>query len=184
MNCVQGLRRTCIVLACAGLLLPGAPLQAAQGNAAAAAAIEASASRTLVGDVALDARSSLHGTVVTAGGAPVAHARVVVWRADREIAGTSTDARGCFSVRGLRGGTYLIAVGDCVRVYRAWPAQTAPPKAGRLATVVLGDDLVRGQMPLEQFFASDAFIITALVGAMIAVPIAVYSSNDHEPSSP
>ena len=66
---------------------------------------------------------------------------------------------------------------------RAWAARTAPPSSNRAALIVIGDDAVRGQMPLKDFFASDAVIIGALVVALIAVPIAV-ACRDSEPKSP
>ncbi len=51
--------------------------------------------------------------------------------------------------------------------------------------MVVGSEVVRGQMPLEDFFASDAVIITGLVAAMIAIPIAVHNSGGKDkPASP
>jgi hypothetical protein len=49
--------------------------------------------------------------------------------------------------------------------------------------VVVGSDVVRGQMPLECFCASDAFVITAMVAAVIAIPIAIHN-NGGTPASP
>ena len=51
--------------------------------------------------------------------------------------------------------------------------------------MVVGNELVRGQMPLEDFCSSDAFVITGLVGAVIAIPIILHNQDsDSQPSTP
>ena len=99
-----------IVPACWVLLVPSSVLQAAQGDGSPAPAF---------GDVALDEQGDLQGVVVNIQGIPVAGAQVTVRQNDREVARTQCDAKGHFSVGGLRGGTYLIIVGDRARVVRA-----------------------------------------------------------------
>jgi hypothetical protein len=47
--------------------------------------------------------------------------------------------------------------------------------------IVLDDDLVRGQMPLKDFSASDTVILCAFAAALIAVPIAVSHSGPKSP---
>jgi hypothetical protein len=138
-----------------------------------------------VSDVALAEDGSLAGLVLDADSIPVAGAAVAVLQEDQEVGRTTSGAAGRFRVRGLRGGTYRVAVGPHVRVVRAWAAGTAPPSAGDLALVVVGS-VVRGQMPLEHFFASDCVVITAMVAAMIALPIAIHGSgaDDDIPASP
>ena len=74
-------------------------------------------------------------------------------------------------------------VGGHGRLVRAWAAQTAPPAARNIALVVAGGDVVRGQMPFEQFFASDAVIVCGMVAAMIALPVAL-NNSDSGPHSP
>ena len=69
-------------------------------------------------------------------------------------------------------------------VFRIWAARTAPPMASRVAVITIGDDLVRGQRPLGESLTSDGLILVGIVGAMIAIPIAVHQSNRGGPSSP
>ncbi len=184
MNFMRPLLRRCVVLACLGIPLQSTTVHGARPAVGQSHPDSASYLLGIVGDVELDVNGSLHGVVINLHGVPVAHADVVVRYADREIARTSTDALGCFSAEGLHGGTYLVTVGNNTRLYRIWVACTAPPKTSRLALVIVGGDLVRGQTPFGAFFASDAFIVTGMVGAMIAIPIAVHQSNNDTPSSP
>ena len=179
MDFTRPLLRLCVVLACLGIPLQSTTAHGARPDVGQSNHDSDSRFVGIVGDVELDANGSLHGVVINLQGVPVAHAEVVVRYADREAARTSTDALGCFLIEGLRGGTYLVTVGNSTRLYRTWVARTAPPKTSRLALVIVGGDLVRGQAPFGSFFASDAFIVTGMVGAMIAIPIAIDT-----PSSP
>ena len=96
-----------------------------------------------------------------------------------------TDLQGRFRFAGVKGGVYQLLSSGQVRFVRAWTAEAAPPAARPLALMVVGSEVVRGQMPLEDFFASDAVIITGLVAAMIAIPIAVHNSGGKDkPASP
>ena len=50
--------------------------------------------------------------------------------------------------------------------------------------VITNSNNPEGQMPVGEFLTSNKVIMLGLIGAMIAVPIAVYSSRDDSPSSP
>ena len=58
------------------------------------------------------------------------------------------------------------------------------PQVSTERTMIVGDSVVRGQMPLEDFFASDAVVVAGLVAAMIAIPIALHNSGSRRPASP
>jgi len=85
---------------------------------------------------------------------------------------------------GLSSGTYHVVIGPYETRLRVWDARIAPPHARPSAQIVLGAGVVRGQMPLKNFITSDAVIITGLIGAMIAVPIAIHQSKRRDSSSP
>ncbi|HUT12132.1 MAG TPA: carboxypeptidase-like regulatory domain-containing protein [Thermoguttaceae bacterium] len=178
MSLSRLLARACVVLATLGLMLPGSVLEGAQpfggtlSNAGSA------------GDIELDPEGVLHGVVVNVQGVPVARMSVLVHNAAGEVAAVQTDASGRFSVAGLPGGTYRVSTGGFTREFRTWVAGTAPPRSRQIAAIVVGGDVVRGQMPLGDFFRSDAFLLTALVSAAIAIPIAVHNSKSRAPSSP
>jgi len=176
-------RTLCVGLSCLGLILPTSILEAAPPAATAVRPEGPPRPQSRVGDVALDAAGYLLGQVVDRQGLPVADRPVALGQMGRQIARTRTDAFGRFRVGPLRGGTYHVSVGRHGELVRAWVARTAPPAAGDVALLVVGDDVVRGQMPLEQFFASDAVVICGMVAAAIAIPIALNSSHS-EPCSP
>ncbi len=99
---------------------------------------------TEIGDVKLDKTGLLRGVVINLRGIPVANALVAIRKTDGEVVRIATDAFGCFAVDGLLEGTYRLTTERLVRRIRTWVAAAAPPEAGQLALIVLGDDVVRG----------------------------------------
>jgi len=188
MRVLIPLKRSVVVLASLGMLLPGPVFGAGPfgsvGRGAASQAPEGPAAPVRIADVTLDARGSLLGVVVNVEGVPVSEAAVTLRRCDVEVGRTVTDGLGRFAIEGLRGGTHQLATGRYATLVRTWSPGTAPPHAKSLALLVVGDDVVRGQVPMGQFLASDAFVFTVLAGALVAVPVAVHATNDKAPSSP
>lgn len=180
MDHLRTLKVLCIGLSCLGLILPAPSLEAAQPKSAASRASTQQPAK-LVGDVELDASGNLHGLVVDVQGKPMSNAVVVLHSPDSEPIKARADASGRFRFARLKGGMYRLAVNGRGTVIRAWTARTAPPAARDAALIVVDGNVVRGQMPLEEFFASDAVIIVGLVAAVIAIPIAIHNSR---PSSP
>lgn len=176
-----GIVRTPLVtLACLGLFLPPSwvvaaePQQTKQGGGPIA-----------VSDVVLDAQSGLLGVVVDIRGVPQPGVEVALVQQKARLGLAKTDLQGRFRMASVKGGMYMLQSGGQGRFVRAWTAGAAPPAAKPLALMVVGSEVVRGQMPLEDFFSSDAVIITGLVAAMIALPIALHNSGGHEtPASP
>jgi len=180
MTVLQGMRSFAIGLACAGMIWPAGVIEAAPPTAPGQS--KGPPQATVVQDVGLDGSGQLRGMVVNPSGTPIAHAVVVVQSGDREVGRAETDGLGRFAVGPLHGGTYQLKVGGQGRLVRLWAANTAPPAAKNMVLVVLGGNLVRGQMPLEDFFESDTFVVVCLVAAMITIPIAVHKSG--RPASP
>jgi hypothetical protein len=180
MKRVGWLHRALVGLASLGLLLPGHVLAAASSPAAPAPAVksETPASPNVI-DVALQASGVLRGVVVDQQGALLGKTEVKVWQKDRAIAATQTDEQGRFAVSNLRGGVYQITAADGQGMYRVWAVNTAPPVAQPGAMVVAGHDLVRGQAssPVLRFF-TNPWVLAGLVGAAIAIPIALSNNDD------
>ncbi len=176
MKCMRVVRAPVVLAVCLGLMLPVSGVHGADvPRAAGLPTVE-------ITDVALDAQGGLEGVVVDVHGAPQPRAKVVLVQQKREIGLVQADQVGRFRLSGLRGGVYMLQSGGQGRFVRAWTARTAPPNAKSAALMVTGDGVVRGQMPLEQFFASDAAVIAGLVAALIAIPIII--SNQGGSSSP
>jgi len=184
MDLLRVLKVWCVGLSCLGMILPASLLEAAPAAAAKTSRQPAGHRAEMVSDLELDASGRLHGLVVNVEGVPVGHAVVSVRQMNAEVASTKSDALGRFSIGQLRGGTYQLTVGNQGRLVRAWAANTAPPAAKGFVLIIVGGDVIRGQMPLEEFFASDAVVVVGLVAAMIAIPIVVNNSHDSAPSSP
>jgi hypothetical protein len=175
---LQSVARIGAALAWIGMLLPAAALDAAPPPTSRPATPP-----TIV-DLELAADGSLHGVVINAHGVPLSRMAVVVRRGGQELWRGETDALGRFAVAGLRGGNYQLQAGGAMRHVRAWTARTAPPIASRVAVIRLADDVVRGQRPLGEALTSDGVVLVGIVGAMIAIPIAVHQANSRSPSSP
>lgn len=162
-------------LACLGMLV--SPLSAAPQGALAPR------------DVVLHQGNVLVGQVVDAQGASQPNTTVTVANHETEVATVQTDAEGKFSITGLPGGVYRVAAGQNHNIYRVWAPNTAPPIAQKSVMMVVGQDVVRGQYgytpgpftSMAQWCADHPVMCAAIVGAAIAIPIAV--ADDDDPKS-
>lgn len=175
MKGMRAVKAPVVMVLCSALVLPVSGAETANANKRPAVELA---------DVVLDAQGGLRGVVVDQHGAPQAAAKVILVQQKREIGRVQTDRLGRFRLSGLRGGVYVLQTGGQARFVRAWTAKTAPAKAKHTALMVTGDGVIRGQMPLECFFASDAVVIAGLVAALIAIPIVVSNQGDSTPGSP
>ncbi|MCH8045818.1 MAG: carboxypeptidase regulatory-like domain-containing protein [Planctomycetes bacterium] len=171
------MRKTKIIgaaLACLGMMLPTGVLLAAQPSEKFTAARAAPQVR----DVALAADGSLRGRVVSFAGIGLGGVSVVARLAGREVARATSDKTGYFSLAVPRGGVYEVQAGSQTTLYRLWAARTAPPAAAKAALIVAGEDVLRAQMlPFKYWLVNPYFIRTAAAAAAIGIPIAVHNAN-------
>ena len=170
--------RMLVALSCGGLLLPSSAASASepaipQAKVDAALAIE---------DVALGTGQSFHGILVNENGQSVAGAQVTITQLGREVARTTTDDTGRFRFEGLRGGLHLVQARQGAGLYRFWADGTAPPNA-QPSVKMVDQVTVRGQRPFKEMFTSNAMILTAIVVAAIAIPIAVHDARNDRSGS-
>lgn len=158
-------------------------------QALASAKLKAEPMRTF--DVALDADRGLRGQVVDVQGLPVANLPVTMSNAAGQWQAV-TDAEGNYRVPDLRGGAYLVRVGDQLKQMRAWSPGTAPPAANRGLMMVHGNQLIRGQAfcgsPVGcgtgvggggiKDVLSHPLVIGGIIAAAIAIPVAIHNSDD------
>lgn len=116
-------------------------------------------------DVVLDSQGSLTGTIVSRNGLPVAGKAVTVSQGRKTLGSTKTSGKGQFQVSGLRPGVYQITAGDETSVVRAWTPEAAPPKARKMALLVQGQPVVRGQLEMAGMGPGLATGATLAVGA-------------------
>jgi len=135
-------------------------------------------------DLALDAQARANGQALTTAGFPMANATLVLQRNGREVARSTTNESGNFSIPGLNGGLYQMTAwsptGNVARgAFRIWSYGTAPPSALQQARLVSSEAVVRGQTdapgPLWRV-ATNPWMSAAAITALVATPIAL--SND------
>ena len=170
---MKSLSYTAAAIACLGLALPQSLLaQTAQRPVHVKPPIH---------DLILDQGGKLRGQVVRSQNAPVANTKVIVISGRKKVAETTTDADGRFEFAGLRAGMYAVGSAAGFGVYRTWTAEVAPPSALSAALIVEDERVVRGQGQLW-YWMTNPFIVSALIAALIAIPIAV-NNNDKKSGS-
>lgn len=126
-------------------------------------------------DVSMDEAGGILGAVLDSNGKPLANAKVSV--KGREWAAEATTSKdGHFYIRGLRGGNYQFQVANTTEAYRVWAHKTAPPSAKIGVLIIPGEEIQRGQRPFGEIFANP-ILITAIIAAAIAIPVAIHSSK-------
>ena len=135
------LRAAAFTLSSAGLMLPQSRLQAATADIPAA--VQPAAPAVL--DVALANGGVMQGQVIDAQGHPVPMTPIAVLHESKEVAKTTTDADGNFTVSGLRSGQHVIVAGDEGKLVRMWSENTAPPSANSRVMITKGQQIARGQ---------------------------------------
>ena len=135
-------------------------------------------------DVALGQGGVLLGQVVDTNGVVQANVPVLLKLGDRELARAKADANGYFAFSGLRGGIYQVAAAKGVAGYRVWAERTAPPTAKKVALVVSGQDLVRGQYHSHhrrfnqlKCCLANPWVVAGIVSTAVAVPVGIHNSR-------
>ena len=177
MQFPRNLQVVAAFLACLGVLIP-APLLC--GEMPPVPVPPFARSPNIV-DIALHEGGTLLGLVVDSQGRPSPRGAVALRHVNREMARTFADQNGRFVVNGLLGGTYEIAAAGTTGLYRLWAANTAPPSAQPVVVIVEGGVRVRGQQPAAQLLGNP-WVLTAVVAAAIAVPVAL-TSRQTDPAS-
>jgi hypothetical protein len=172
MNISQPAVRIALVLACAGMVVPEHAFAAAPGP-----------SEQVVRDLSLGDNGTLTGQVVNSQGLSQSGAQVQILQRDKQVASTTTDAEGNFSVAGLRGGVHQIAAGAGMQVYRFWSSNTAPPAAASRAMIVSDTNIVRGgSRGGVMGFLTNPWFLAGGVATAIAVPIALNNDDGNSGS--
>ena len=160
-------------LACFGMLLPIGVLRAERPSEP----FRAGSAAPQIRDVALAADGSMRGRVVSLEGIGQGEAVVVASQAGREVARTTTDKTGYFSLAVSRGGVYEVQAGSQVSLFRLWAARTAPPTASDAALIVVGEDVLRAQLMPLKYWLVNRYFMAAVAAAAIGIPIAVHNAN-------
>lgn len=189
MKCTARLRSLILFLSCLGLLIPSPLVAAANASGKTTTKAPTRAKKTL--DVELHKDGTLVGQIVNAQGTPQAKVPVSLLRGNKVLTQTVSNRAGHFALTRISTGTYQLVAGDTQRVCRLWAPKTAPPKALRGATMVVGQGPMRAQSrangPLA-YYLGNPWIIGGIVAAAIAIPVAIHNhqidNEDHSPTSP
>jgi hypothetical protein len=177
MKSLHGTRTLALMLALANWVIPIAQTSAAQPPGVNRTT-PAQTSTLRARDVALDVGGQLRGRLVNRSAQPVPGVVVFAVQNGQQVAQSSTDRNGEFTLVGLRGGMVQIASQDAISICRAWAPGTAPPSATQNLLVIQQDVLQRGQIPLSEALFSDPIVLGLFVAAAIAVPIAISNSRN------
>jgi hypothetical protein len=169
-------------ISCFGTLLPSSATHA-QEVVPVSPPVTAAAAEPAVLDVALQQGGILSGVVVDGQGAPMVEKEVSILQSGKVVARTTSNSKGEFAVRGLRGGVYQVIAGQGGTTLRAWEGNAAPPAAKPGAMIVGSGSVVRGQRPFGSLVFSDAIVLAAIIAAAIAIPIVISRSGKSQPSS-
>jgi len=164
--------KTLSLIALAGMILPA---QAFEQPAAVPTAT--------ITDVCLTPQGELQGLVVRQNGQPVAGEVVRVMHNSKVVAAARTDARGRYTVKGLRPGTHKVSALRGEQVCRLWQAQTAPPAAKKGLISTESQRLVRGQDGGFEIGTAELVGLT-IFGGVAAVTLATTLDGDDDVAAP
>ena len=160
------------LIALAGMILPA---QAFEQPAAVETA--------RIADVALTPQGELQGLVVRQNGQPVAGEVVRVVHNSKMVAAARTDARGRYTIKGLRPGTHKISALNGEQICRLWHSQTAPPAAKKGLISTESQRIVRGQNGGFEIGTTE-LVGLAVFGGVAAVTLATTLDGDDDDSAP
>ena len=98
-----------------------------------------------VTDVSLTATGDFLGAIVDEAGKPLVNAPIQILHKQTVVATAKTDAKGRYSVQGLRSGLHMVKTRTTAQACRFWTAKTAPPSAKRGLIFADTNKVVRGQ---------------------------------------
>ena len=159
MKTTDLVRGAAMSLAALGLMMPQTPAMAQSGRPASGNVAKSEAK--LAADIVL-IQGSMNGRVVDHTGTPLKNREVVLKQGDKEVAKTTTNDKGVFTVANVRPGNYTATAGNTSGNFRVWAEKTAPPAAKGHALLVMGQNGARGQ-----FGAVDPTLVL-LTSAIIA----------------
>lgn len=192
MNVKRSVRRALASLATAAVLVPTQAISA-EATSLEPALMAGTQPAVRIADISLSNGGMLTGQVFDPALQPVAGATVAIQSGGHTLATTTTDARGAFAVKGLRGGVHQISTGESVETCRLWAEGTAPPAAQANVKLVPGQ-VVRGQQYCEpcsphptihqktKAWCTNPCIVGGIVGAAVAGPIILHNLDDDNDS--
>lgn len=162
-----------------------AGLMAAQPVASVAPAqtvvVDGLAINKTVSNVALQ-DNVLQGALVDASGQAIAEASVTLSRMDQVIDQQVTDAEGRYAFENVQAGYYQVRSAAGMELVRTWEADSAPNGARQGVIQTADRNVARGQFGQHGLTGAQKLMIGGVIGAAIAIPIAVSNNDDDDAS--
>lgn len=178
MRVVNRIGHMTATLAVVGMLL-STPRRGTGQDESTSRASAAPYSLALVSDVALQAGGVLRGRVLHAAGQALPHKTVQISRDGQLVQTVYTGREGQFTAGPLRGGVYRVSAANVSGVARLWAPNTAPPGAKPQLWIVSGP-VSRAQMHPAATIMGSPMLITGLVAAAVAIPVAMTSHGGED----
>ena len=179
MRVVNRIGHMTATLAVVGMLLHTPRLLAEQDGAEPRQTVLAH-NPALITDVALQPGAVLRGYVLHAAGQALPNKIVEISRDGQPVQTVHTGVDGQFLAGPLRGGVYRVSAADVSGVVRLWAPNTAPPGAKPQLWIVSGP-VSRAQMHPAAVLMGSPLVITGLVAAAVAIPVAMTSHGGDRP---
>ena len=133
-------------------------------------------------DYALSEDGTLFGSVLNQSAKPVAGMTVQVLHQNRVVATAVSDQQGRFAVSGLRNGAHAVQIGASQEEVRFWSSAAAPPASASRMTVIVDEQVVRGQEAGKSGLQTAGALL--LFGGAVGATLA-FTLDDHDkPASP
>lgn len=171
------LKKAALSLACVGILLPQADVQASSGPFKTVARESVDTASQVI-DVKLGENGILRGQVVNSQGKALEGTPVTIMQGRKEVVRTVTGKNGEFAVKNLRGGLHQIVSANGVGLYRFWAEKAAPPQSREQALIVSGHQVVRGQLG-----AIDLVSLTVLGTSITAAVFSILAYDQSKDNS-
>lgn len=136
-------------------------------------------------DVSISATGHVRGMAVDEAGQALSGMRIYLLHQEgMVVAQTVTDNEGQFTLPVGQGGVYQIVADGSLLLLRCWASETAPPRAQESFLVSVGS-VQRGQIHPAMCGLANPWVITGIVVAAIAIPVAINNNrSDRDPASP
>jgi hypothetical protein len=167
LKCLKWIRGAAVGLATLGVVISPTMGRAAERRINSRPTVRSVDARQL--DVALSRTGALSGRVVDHTGAPVEGAEIVVKQGDAEVARSTSDRQGNFTISNLKNGVYTVSSGATVGTYRVWSETTAPPSANAQALLITGKNGARGQFAAVDMSGNLLIAAIAIAGLVVGI---------------
>lgn len=140
-------------------------------------------------DITLGPHGLLKGSVLNASAQPVSGVTVHVLHGETVVASATSDGQGQFSVKSLHNGSHIMQVGRLQQPVRFWGTEAAPPVSTSQITIIVDEEVIRGQSGFETGNSvADSMNtnlgVILLIGGAVGIVLGTTLSADNDSPAP